>query len=284
MIKLDTDSNFDNDVEDYIREIQSKLPNYNVDVNNVNDFATMLAERENCNKCRGLNECVNSQKGYFTDYKDNEFKFIRCKYASNNNSNIINYYLPERLLNSTIDKYDTNSESRVKIFKYVTSFVNDLKNGKESKGLYIYGGYSKGKTYALAMIANLLDENKIKCVITYFPDLSAKLRNDYYSDKDSYDEIIENLKNTPVLLIDDFGSENMTDWLRDEVLGPLFNYRMSMGLPVFITSNVEPKALKDHIAIDNKNPDNSKKADRIINRLQIHINTKCVDDCEKYNR
>ena len=34
------------------------------------------------------------------------------------------------------------------------------------------------------------------------------------------------LKSVDVLLLDDFGSENMTNWLRDDVLGPVLNYRL----------------------------------------------------------
>ena len=155
--------------------------------------------------------------------------------------------------------------------------------GKETKGIYVYGECSKGKTYVLTMIANLLNDNKIKSTICYFPDLAASLRNDYYSDKDNYEEVIDNLRNTPVLLIDDFGSENMTEWLRDEVLGPIINYRMSMCYPVFMSSNVEPKALKDHIAI-NKDTDSKLKADRIVNRLNSLMFTTSMDDGLKYSR
>ena len=283
MIK--TNLSFDNDiVNEFIKEIQSKLPGYDINVNNVNDFYNLLEEGKNCQKCKGLESCYNQQKGYYTDYVNGSFCYKKCRYLNpNKNSLITNFYIPERQMYSKIDKFDINSESRNKIFKYINTFVNDMLSGKETKGLYVYGECSKGKTFVLAMIANLLNENNIKSTICYFPDLAASIRNDYYSDKERYEEVIDNLRNTPILLVDDFGSENMTEWLRDEVLGPIINYRMSMRFPVFMSSNVEPKALEEHIAIDKDN-DSKLKAKRIVNRLNSLMLTISMDDGIKYNR
>jgi len=280
-----SDNNVNNKlVDEYIKEIQAKLPNYEVNINNVNDFNTLLEEGNNCSLCKNINECKNIQKGYYTDYKNGSFCFSKCKYLKKDKNNFItNYYLPDKLLNATIDKFEANSESRIKIMKYINSFIYNMKNDDEAIGLYIHGDFSKGKTYTLAMIANLLNENRIPSIIAYFPVLVSKLRNDYYSDKDNYEDLVESLKNIDVLLIDDFGSENMSEWLRDEVLGPVINYRMSMQLPMFITSNVDPKSLKEHIAID-KNPDNKMKADRIINRLNSMMPTIDMTDSKKYTR
>lgn len=285
MIKAKSEYSFDSElVDEYIKEIQKALPGYDINVNNVNDFSTMIEEKNNCNNCRSIDCCKNSQKGYFTDYVNGEFKYSKCKFLKNsNNSLITNYYLAPRLLNAKLDDFDVNCESRTKIFKYITTFVNEIVKGNEVTGLYLHGDCSRGKTYTLAVIANLLAENGVESVICYFPDLVSQLRNDYYSDKNSYEETLDKIRNVHVLLIDDFGSENMTEWLRDEILGPMINYRMSMGLPIFISSNVDPKALKSHIAID-KNPDNILKAERIINRLTSMMITNSMDDSKKYIR
>ena len=285
MRKLDTNYSFDSKlVEEYIKDLKSKLPEYDITIDNANDFNTLLEEKENCTKCKGLASCSNVQKGYYTDYVNGKFCFSKCKYMGKDVTNLVtNYYLPERLLDAKLDDFHQTTESRTKIFKYITTFTYNIKNDKYEAGLYFHGGCSVGKTFTLAVIANYLNENKIPSTICYFPDLAAKLRNDYYSDKDSYEEVIDNLKNCKVLLIDDFGSENMTEWLRDEVLGPIVNYRMSMKLPMFITSNVEPSKLKTHIAID-KNPDSILKAERIINRLTSMVISIDMDDSKKYIR
>ncbi len=284
MKKVNSDSSNNSIIEEYINETKKKLPGYDININNVNDFNKMLEEQENCNKCKDKNCCLNTQKGFYVDYVNNSFTFSRCKYmAFDRNSCVTNYYLPEKLLSASLEDYEINTDSRKKIYDYVKKLILDMKDGQPVKGLHIYGGFSIGKTYTLAVISSMLCDNNIKHIIAYFPDLATKLRSDYYSDKDSYEDLINDLKSTKVLLLDDFGSENMTEWLRDEVLGPIINYRMSMNLPVFITSNVEPKELKAHLAID-KNPDSNAKAERIVNRLQSLMNSKCMDDGKKYSR
>lgn len=66
--------NYDNPlVEEYISDLQNQLPQYEINVNNANDFNTLLEEKRNCNKCSGLNYCKNNAVGYYTSYENNGF-------------------------------------------------------------------------------------------------------------------------------------------------------------------------------------------------------------------
>ena len=47
--------------------------------------------------------------------------------------------------------------------------------------------------------------------------------------KQSYKRIRE----ANILMIDDIGAEEVTPWVRDEVIGPLLHYRMVQELPTF---------------------------------------------------
>ena len=49
-------------------------------------------------------------------------------------------------------------------------------------------------------------------------------------------KIMYQMKNTEILFIDDIGAENCSAWSRDEVLGPILQYRMQSHLPTFFTS------------------------------------------------
>ena len=77
--------------------------------------------------------------------------------------------------------------------------------------------------------------------------------------------------------------ENMTPWLRDEVLGPIVNYRMNLKKPIFISSNIEPKDLKNHFMM-NGSEEEKVKAGRISSRLNSLVNAISMNDGEKYNR
>ena len=84
-------------------------------------------------------------------------------------------------------------------------------------------------------------------------------------------------------MLDDFGSENMTPWLRDEVLGPIINYRSLEKKPICISSNLEPHDLQNHLICSNSSEDIVKEQ-RIwsrIERLVVYIN---MNDSEKILR
>ena len=70
-----------------------------------------------------------------------------------------------------------------------------------------------------------------------------------------------------ILLIDDIGAENVTNWGRDEILGTILQYRMNSALPTFFTSNLTIEELEHHLSIT-KNDEDKVKARRIIERIK----------------
>ena len=76
----------------------------------------------------------------------------------------------------------------------------------------------------------------------------------------------------------------MTSWVRDEIFGPIINFRLMEKKPVFITSNLNPKDdLKNHLAGD-KTKDSLLKADRIIARLNDSVKSIKMDESKRYSR
>ena len=51
-----------------------------------------------------------------------------------------------------------------------------------------------------------------------------------------------------MLLLDDIGAENTSNWSRDEVLGPILQYRMENHLPTFFTSNLTMDELEEALS------------------------------------
>ena len=160
-------------------------------------------------------------------------------------------------------------------------FIDDIKNNKFHKGLYLFGSFSIGKTYTLACIQNELAKIGIESLLIYFPDLVLELKNSIKELR--YHQLINKLKAVDVLMFDDFGSENVTPWLRDEVLGPILNYRALEKKPLFITSNITPENLKDHFMCENTDEDDL-KASRITNRLNSLVGTINMNDSKKISR
>lgn len=284
MRKLDI--NIDNKaVEDFLCELQKKLPQYNININNANDFSVMLEEVENCKNCLGLCDCKNSNKGYYTSYDNNDFTYTECKYKKENriqndkDSLIKTLYMPRTVLNARLEDFDVNTESRKKIFNHIGGFLSDTDEKK--KGLYLFGTFSIGKTFTLSCIANELMKLNKECLLIYFPDLVVDLKNALGTNR--FESLINMLKSIDVLMLDDLGSENMTPWIRDEILGPVINYRLLENKPIYISSNINPNELVNHLAID-KSPASQLKAERIISRIQGLVLPICMDDTNRYKR
>ena len=85
--------------------------------------------------------------------------------------------------------------------------------------------------------------------------------------KTNYGELFNEIKKIPLLLLDDIGSENVSNWSRDEVLGPILQYRMDNCLPTFFTSNLTLEELENNLSLTQSGVDKV-KARRIIERIK----------------
>lgn len=260
---------------DYIEEIKRNplLSEYHIDLNNVNDFANMLEEKKHCSSCKGLAFCMNSANGFYSNYSEGKFVLTPCHFKkqaflkSKENELINTLFVSKSILSANISDFDATTSNRKKIYEYIVEFIQTTNRKEFMKGLYIHGGFSTGKTFILGCIANELARNKIKCLIIYFPDLVVELKSAIGTPR--FDVLINYLKSVDVLFLDDLGSENMTPWLRDDILGPILNYRLMEEMPLFVSSNVDPKTedLLNHFSIT-KSPSDRLKAKRIISRLE----------------
>ena len=77
----------------------------------------------------------------------------------------------------------------------------------------------------------------------------------------------ESIKRSPLLLLDDIGSEYLTPWARDEIIATILQYRSDEDLPTFFTSNLSLKELETHLKNTSSGID-SIKARRILERIK----------------
>jgi len=273
-------------VDEYVNEVQKECPNHKITVLNVNDFAEALKQAKNCKACKGIDECKNPNVGYkYTFDKNDDFELVECKYnaikrMTEETSLIKTLYMPDAILKANFKDYDLGCESRNKLYKKSLEFISDYKEGKETRGFYLYGTFGVGKTYTLACIANELARNGINSLLIYFPDLVVDLKDSIGTSR--FQDLFNMLKSIDILMLDDLGSENMTPWLRDEILGPIINYRTLENKPLFISSNLSFDDLKKHLAIEPKNTMALTKAERILSRLQGILKGINMNDSNSY--
>jgi len=109
---------------------------------------------------------------------------------------------------------------------------------KSPDGWLIFAGFNGcGKTHLAAAIANyrLKEGNPVKFVVV--PDLLDHLRSTFSPESPvSYDQLFEEVKNAPLLILDDLGKQSTTPWA-EEKLYQIINHRYNYQLPTVFTTN-----------------------------------------------
>ncbi|MDI7276985.1 MAG: ATP-binding protein, partial [Anaerolineae bacterium] len=111
---------------------------------------------------------------------------------------------------------------------------------REPRGwLVLKGRYGCGKTHLAAAIANYQIDQGCSVLFMVVPDLLDYLRAAYRPDADSsYDEQFEAVRNAPLLVLDDLGTQSSTPWAQEKLF-QLLNHRYNAQLPTVITTNRE---------------------------------------------
>ncbi len=111
--------------------------------------------------------------------------------------------------------------------------------GEPRGWLFLQGGYGCGKTHLAAAIANALLSAGTPVVFVNVPDLLDYLRGAYSPNvEETYDQRFTEVRDAPVLILDDLGTQNATPWA-EEKLYQILNTRYVNKRPTVITSNLD---------------------------------------------
>ena len=101
--------------------------------------------------------------------------------------------------------------------------------------LTFIGPSGSGKTHLAAAIANHCIERGHTTFFIVLADLLDHLRSAYSPDNAvSYDDLFEQVRDVPVLVLDDLGTQSATPWAREKIF-QVFNHRFNAALPTVIT-------------------------------------------------
>jgi DNA replication protein DnaC len=110
--------------------------------------------------------------------------------------------------------------------------------------LLLKGGYGCGKTHLAAAIANYRLSLGHPVLFVNTPDLLDHLRSSFSPASEvTYDQRFEQVRNTNLLILDDFGSHSNTEWAQEK-LYQIFNHRYNAQLPTIITTNEELESIE----------------------------------------
>lgn len=230
-----------------------------------------------CKNCKGLLECRNEINGfiYYPEINNNKLNFshVSCKYKrkfmkeTKYLNNIYSFDIPKDIANAKMKDIYIDDKNRIPTIKWIKDFIHEYDINKKQKGLYLNGNFGCGKTYLISACFNELAKKGVKSAIIYWPEFLRKLKASFNSDSESFSTLFDRIKNVPLLLIDDIGAENTTPWGRDEILGPILQYRMQQNLTTFFTSNLSLDDLEKHFSVTKENVD-LVKSRRILERIK----------------
>ncbi len=234
-----------------------------------------INQSKDCNKCDSLDGCINFMKGYHPDlvlarnsidvvYKQCPRK-IMADEKKKNEKLIKSLYVPRDILEASFEEFEADT-GRLDAGDQAATFLMNYEAGNKPKGLYLYGKFGVGKSYLLGAIANELAKKQISSMIVYVPELLREMKGSIADS--TLNEKIEALKKEPILMLDDIGAEAVSSWTRDEVLGPILQFRMLESLPTFFTSNFDFKGLEHHLTYSQRGEEEKMKARRIMERIR----------------
>ena len=177
--------------------------------------------------------------------------------------NLINF--PSSLKNvSFLDVYRDDVQ-RLTVLKRMIEFVNDYPNNL--KGLYLYGDFGVGKSFMVAALAHDLSEKRgVSSTLLHYPSFVIDVKNAIGDG--NVKTLVDEIKLSEVLILDDIGAEQSTAWVRDEILQVILQYRMQENLPTFFTSNFNFEELELHFAKGKHGNDETWEARRIMERIR----------------
>lgn len=162
-------------------------------------------------------------------YKDNYMKKRLQKY---NFENVSNTYEDTFIINQLIKFADLSIKSEMK------------------NGLIIFGNIGYEKTYLAACIANkMIEQNKI-ALMEKSSSIIDRIKGSFNKEGLSEMEIIELYSNVDMLIIDDFGNENLSKWALEKLYKIISN-RYDNELPIVITTRYNKEQLIEQLSTEN---------------------------------
>ena len=183
--------------------------------------------------------------------------------AINKRLQLIN--LPSTLKEASLAKVDLDDRGRFGAFEELANFVASYPQAR--KGISLYGDFGVGKSYMMAALAHDLSEKRqASSTLLHFPSFVIDVKNAINTGQ--VKEMLDQVKKAEILILDDIGAEQMSPWVRDEVLQVILQHRMQEILPTFFTSNFNFEDLERHFATS-RNGDETWQAKRVMERIKF---------------
>ncbi len=184
-----------------------------------------------CPKCKNLG-WISTKRGVIK---------CSCKLGNINENIYQRMKIPPRYRHVSLDNFQIMKKyNHHHILKEVKEYIYS-KDYKFGRGLFFLGKPGIGKTHLAVSI--LKEFYKKRGIVGLFYDTNNLLFDlrSTFDGSVSTRELLDEVITTPVLVLDDLGSERLSDWAKD-ILHYVITTRYNELRPIIITSNISIKA------------------------------------------
>ena len=242
-------------------------------------IARVLQSRHKCEGCNGLYCCNQLSSGerlaltYANGILFDEIEYCDYALARLKKDNLSKSYVycdvPESIIDIDLNKVTYTKEQEQLYLKLAA-----ILHKKTNKGLYIVGYLGVGKTYLCAALANSLVKNGEKVAFVKVSNFFNEMKSYIGNRNELLDININKLQKVNYLFFDDIGSEVVSDFVRDDILFRILDYRLENKLTTIFTSNLNKDELLTHYTYDRRDNSNIMNAKRLMERIDI-----LAEDC-----
>lgn len=202
-------------------------------------FLSFYEDKCFCKTCSNIEKCPKEIKGMMLNLvrkEDNsiEREYTLCLKREEQRKMNNNYLL--RDFSDDLLKIDMDDvENRKGRFKYEKTLMQMDIDGT-SEGMFISGPSSSGKSYPLIALCNEFVKNDETCAFVDVKNFIESLKNTFNFNKENYVKLMDTVKNADVLVLDNLGEEKQSEWVRDDVISTILDFRNKNNSLTFITS------------------------------------------------
>ena len=218
-------------------------------------FLDYVDDQHYCEKCPGIEKCAKKVPCMVAipviEETGIERKMQMCPkmFARRNiEKKLLVYDFPQEwLANDIFSQSDVDYvKNRLDILKSLTSLVEET----SKEWIYLYGGPRWGKSYLVAsFLVTYLKKHPTKRGAFLDSSMRIKELSDLsFIDKNQFQQVLNSYIDIDVLVLDDFGSGYMSDFIRDTVVYPILNQRLKDKKLTIFVSKIPLKKLETYLS------------------------------------
>lgn len=150
--------------------------------------------------------------------------------------------IPERFTGCTLETFPVTTPKMREIVASLRAWLRS-----PAWAVVVQGEYGVGKTGLGIGLLRLAAEHQVVGLFVKAPDLLARVRATYGKNADATElEVLESLRTVPLLMLDDIGAEQETDWATS-MLFQILDSRHDNARKTIVTTNLDIPALAMHL-------------------------------------